>query len=103
MLGQTAILSLICGAFLPVISAQINHGPFRPNRPNILFVLTDDLDFELGGMTPLAKTRGWIKDRGVSFDYSFVTTPICCPSRASTLTGLYQHNTKVNDQRRQRY
>ena len=64
-------------------------------RPNIVFILTDDLDFELGGMTPLAKTRKWISEQGVSFNNSFVTTPICCPSRATTLTGLYQHNTKV--------
>ena len=67
-----------------------------PNKsPNIVVFLTDDHDSELGGLIPLSKTKTWIGDNGVTFDNSFVTVSVCCPSRASILTGLYQPHTKV--------
>lgn len=43
----------------------------------------------------MAQTYRWIGRRGVSFSRAMVTTPLCCPSRASILTGDYAHNTGV--------
>ena len=63
--------------------------------PNIVLFLTDDQDSELGGMEPLSKARSWIAEKGVTFENSFVSTPVCCPSRSSILTGMYQPHTKV--------
>lgn len=63
--------------------------------PNILLFLTDDQDFELGGTEPIKKTRSWLEDNGATFINSFVSIPICCPSRSSLLTGLYQPHTTV--------
>ncbi|CBY20536.1 unnamed protein product [Oikopleura dioica] len=63
--------------------------------PNIVFILTDDLDVAMGGMTPLEKTRRLLGDAGATFTNVFASTPICCPSRSTILTGRYQHNTKV--------
>ena len=63
--------------------------------PNIVLFLTDDQDSELGGMEPLSKARSWIAENGVTFENSFVSTPVCCPSRSSILTGMYQPHTKV--------
>ena len=60
------------------------------DRPNILWFMTDDLDSQLDGDSPLSKTRSWIGDEGVTFLNAFVSTPVCCPSRASFLTGMYQ-------------
>ena len=62
-------------------------------RPNLVVVVTDDQDTELGGTTPLESARRLIADRGAEFRNAFATTPICCPSRTSILTGRYQHNT----------
>ncbi len=66
------------------------------SRSNVVLILTDDLDLSLGGLTPLVKTRSWLAgENGAEFKQAFVSTPICCPSRASILTGMYLHNTQV--------
>ena len=65
-------------------------------RPNILFLLTDNQHWTSMGAagndvisTPHMDD---LADRGVLFENSFVTTPICGASRASFLTGLYRRS-----------
>lgn len=66
----------------------------RPDRPpaNIVYVVVDDLS---SNILPYMSEVGALAHAGVSFDRFFVTDSMCCPSRASTLTGLYPHNSKV--------
>jgi N-acetylglucosamine-6-sulfatase len=62
-------------------------------QPNILFVLTDDLDY--ASVEQMPQIGSLLADEGLSFERAFVSHPVCCPSRATILTGLYDHNHNV--------
>lgn len=61
-----------------------------PGRPNIVLILLDDMDTETLRVMKTVKAR--LVDQGTSFRQHFVSVPLCCPSRASILTGQYAHN-----------
>jgi N-acetylglucosamine-6-sulfatase len=62
------------------------------SRPNIVFVLTDDLSSNLVDYMPHVRS---MMQRGATFTSYFVTDSLCCPSRASIFTGLYPHSSGV--------
>ncbi|MFH0864433.1 MAG: sulfatase [Candidatus Gottesmanbacteria bacterium] len=63
------------------------------NKPNFVFILTDDLD--LSGLQYMPKIKALIADAGITFSNFFISNSLCCPSRSSILRGQYGHNTKV--------
>jgi N-acetylglucosamine-6-sulfatase len=63
------------------------------SRPNIVFVLTDDLDSASPPMLPALNAL--LGDKGITFSQFFVSDSLCCPSRASILCGQYNHNHRV--------
>jgi arylsulfatase A-like enzyme len=68
----------------------------KKDRPNILIILTDDQRMGEGSMDVMPNARA-IGRRGVVFREGYATNPLCCPSRASILTGRYAHNHGVVD------
>lgn len=58
-------------------------------RPNVLIFVTDDQ--RIGTFSAMPRTQKRFAD-GTHFTNAFVTTPLCCPSRASIFSGRYSHN-----------
>ena len=70
-------------------------------RPNIVFVLVDDLRWDELGVAghPYVETPNIdrIAKEGAWFQRAFTTTPLCSPARATFLTGLYPHKNGITD------
>src|SRR5574341_1212190 len=66
-------------------------------RPNFLIIISDDQRYDTIEFMPRMNAR--LINQGVSFTHAYVTTPLCNPSRASILTGMYAHNhgVRVNE------
>ena len=68
-----------------------------PARPNLVFVLTDDMrDDDLDHM-PI--TRRLLADQGMEFTDAISPHPLCCPARAQLATGQYAQNNGVQHNR----
>ena len=79
----------------PVVLPGVGHGAGanpQGNRPNIVFVLTDDLSWNLVRYMPHVEA---MQRHGVTFSQYFVTDSLCCPSRSSIFTGRYPHDTGI--------
>ncbi|MEZ5041865.1 MAG: sulfatase-like hydrolase/transferase [Saprospiraceae bacterium] len=70
-------------------------------RPNIIVVLVDDMRWDeyAAAGHPYLQTPNIdrISREGINFKQAFATTPLCSPSRASFLTGLYPHSNGITD------
>ena len=63
-------------------------------RPNIVFVLTDDLDWSLVTEQYMPHVID-LERRGETFDHYIVADSLRCPSRSSIFTGLFPHDSGV--------
>jgi N-acetylglucosamine-6-sulfatase len=62
-------------------------------RPNIVFVMTDDMPKDL--LTRMPHVRDRMKAQGLTLTNAYVSQSLCCPSRATILRGQYSHNTGI--------
>jgi arylsulfatase A-like enzyme len=67
-------------------------GAASPAHPNIVFVLTDDLSWNLVRYMPHVVA---MQQQGMTFTNYTVTDSLCCPSRASIFSGKFPHDTHV--------
>lgn len=90
----------LCLAIL--LASKVGAQHILPSkRPNIIFVLTDDQRFDALGAAgnTIIKTPNLDKlaKKGLLFANAYVTTSICCVSRASILSGQYESRHGIND------
>jgi N-acetylglucosamine-6-sulfatase len=81
-----AVAAILAGSVGPAVAGTDDRGP----RPNVIVVMTDDQDAR--SMWAMRKTRRLLGRQGTTFTNSHATFPLCCPSRATFLTGQYAHN-----------
>ncbi len=86
----TTTVLLASGAVLVAAVGAMRSRADATERPNFILVVTDDLTKR--DYFDLSSNLSSFTSGGTFFHIAFVTTALCCPSRASTLTGLYAHN-----------
>jgi N-acetylglucosamine-6-sulfatase len=89
VLGAMLALLAIAGAGLVAREAQ-----GAPSQKNVVFILTDDMTFSELSVMP--NVQSLLADQGTSFNEAYISFPLCCPSRATFLTGQYMHNHGVH-------
>ena len=85
-----AMLLLPLGSQSGSSEAKPKKKGTREARPNVILVMTDDQAAESVRVMPTVNRQ--LIGRGVSFDQFLVSFPLCCPSRATMLTGQYPDN-----------
>lgn len=95
MLIRTALSVLICSILLPLNArAQPGERAEAASRPNIVFILADDLGYgDLGcfGRDDIATPNlDRMAEQGVRFTSHYANGPECSPTRAAFMTGRYQ-------------
>ena len=82
--GLAGVLAVVVGLLLPCAASA---------GPNVVLIVTDDQRWDTLGAMPTVRSE--LMAEGVTFSNAFVVNPLCCPSRASILTGNYSHTTHV--------
>jgi arylsulfatase A-like enzyme len=104
MLGSLLLLvacvpvRLSPGAVPPEPISVMNPGAARTaaSSPSFVVLLSDDQQVSLFNRELMPRIFSEVVDKGVQFTHGYVNEPMCCPSRASILTGLYAHHTGVD-------
>jgi N-acetylglucosamine-6-sulfatase len=81
-------------AVLAFSATLASSAPSQPQqsqaRPNVLVLMTDDQTVE--SMRVMTNVNALLAARGTTFANNFASFPLCCPSRATFITGQYGHN-----------
>jgi N-acetylglucosamine-6-sulfatase len=86
---RSAVAGSVGSSSLGAVLTQT--APAAP--PNIVLIVTDDQRADTLRYMPIVRRQ--LGAHGVTFEHGHVVNPVCCPSRATMLTGLYSHSTGV--------
>ncbi len=93
-------VKLLCFAFYLIINSF--NALAQTQKPNIIFILTDDQRFDAmgyaGNKIVYTPEMDKLATQGTYFKNSFATTPICTATRASIISGLYERTHQFNFQ-----
>ena len=89
MIGVLLALTAVVGCTSP---AAIHPKPAADDRPNFVFVLTDDLSWNLVSHMPNLVA---LQQAGTTLSRYYVVDSLCCPSRSAIFTGQYPHDDGV--------
>jgi choline-sulfatase len=86
-----------CLATLAIAAVVWTSEAAQPSRLNVLFLIADDLNNDLGayGVPVRSPNIDKLAARGVKFDRAYTQYPLCSPSRSSLLTGRRPNATGV--------
>ena len=98
ILRACVIVSAVAAVALAASGSPGRDGGARasvaaPTRPNVIVIETDDQTVE--SMRVMGNVQRLLAAEGTTFENSFASFPLCCPSRATLLTGQYAHNHTV--------
>lgn len=97
---RTAFLFTLLGLF--ILNACSNENQAESDRPNIIFVMTDDHGYQAisayGSNLIETPNIDRLANEGMLFRRAYVSNSICAPSRAAILTGKHSHiNGHINN------
>ncbi len=87
--GLASALVVVSGAVTGSGGLSAAAEPEPPAQPNIVVVLLDDARYD--DFTALRRLREF-RDSGATFESFYSSFPLCCPARATLLSGQYPHN-----------
>jgi N-acetylglucosamine-6-sulfatase len=88
-LAATVALLAIAGAGVAARDAQ-----GASSQKNVVFILTDDMT--TSELSAMPNVHSLIAAQGTTFNEAYVSFPLCCPSRATMMSGQYMHNHGVH-------
>ncbi len=96
-LGIPGLDVLSLGALTALSMPACSDTPVRPEKPNVIFVIMDDMnDYGIGRQEKvLTPHLDRLRSSAVTFTSACCPSPLCMPSRASFFTGVFPHHSGV--------
>ena len=85
-----AVLGAMAALAATLAGALTTRHAEGATAQNVIFILTDDQTYS--ELATMPNTQLLIANQGVTFTRAYASYPLCCPSRATLLTGQYMHN-----------